>query len=505
MTVSLNQSSGKVILAGAGCSDASRLTIRVRNLIQEAPVIFYDDLIDESILDLADPEKLRYVGKRNGHHSMKQPEINEVLAAAAEEFPWVLRLKGGDPFVFGRGMEEKKALEAKGIEVEVEPGLSSCVVIPERAGIPVTDRNTASSFCVVTVNRKHQENGELLTEKASTLAAFNGTIVILMGLSRIREIAEELMKAGKDPKTPAAVLSSANISETEVLTGTLLDIADLCEEKKPEAPAIIVIGASVSFSAKKPEGQNRTEKPVLAAWCGTKRMYERISKNLPEWIELEPVLEAEVIPLGFTDSLTALNDHTETPGWLAFLSENGSKLFLENLKKEHFDLRNLSGWKIACIGKQTARPFEEAGFFPNLTAGRATSDQLAMDLLEQSSPGEVILSFRSQAGNPVFEELLRKAGRNSKRLDLYSVRYEGKKFEPGETKAILFGSPFSAEQWLLNYPETPKEMPVFALSEKTGSGLQKAGFKNIHYPSQISADSLAESLTEFLKLKHKQT
>lgn len=233
------QEKGKVILAGAGCGAYDLITVRGLNAVRDARVLVYDDLIDERLLSHTGEscEKI-YVGKRNGKHSMPQEEINALLIAKAKEGKLVVRLKGGDPFVFGRGGEEILALRQAGIEVEEIPGISSAVAVPAASGIPVTHRGISRSFHVIT---GHGAEGGL-TEKMETLAALKGTLIFLMGLGKIKEITEGLISCGKPESTPAAVIRGGFADTAQTIRGCLGDIAAKTKQSGLMPPAVIVIG-----------------------------------------------------------------------------------------------------------------------------------------------------------------------------------------------------------------------------------------------------------------------
>lgn len=233
------QEKGKVILAGAGCGAYDLITVRGLNAVRDAQVLVYDDLIDERLLSHAGEscEKI-YVGKRSGKHSMPQEEINALLIAKAKEGKFVVRLKGGDPFVFGRGGEEILALRQAGIEVEEIPGVSSAVAVPAASGIPVTHRGISRSFHVIT---GHGAEGGM-TEKMETLAALEGTLIFLMGLGKIEEITEGLIACGKPESTPAAVIRGGFVGAAQTIRGCLGDIAEKTKQSGLMSPAVIVIG-----------------------------------------------------------------------------------------------------------------------------------------------------------------------------------------------------------------------------------------------------------------------
>ena len=233
---------GKVYLVGAGCGAADLITVRGLRLLERCGAVVYDDLLDQALLDAAPEgaEKI-YVGKRRGRHSMAQEDINALLIAKAREGKEVVRLKGGDPFVFGRGGEEALALQAAGIAWEYVPGVTSAVAVPGAAGIPVTHRGVSRSFCVVAARTADSADG--LPENLEELAHLPGTLVFLMGLSRLEEIARGLTGAGLPPDTPVAVIGGKNAPRT--IRGTLGDIAERAREAA--APAVIVVGGTAGM------------------------------------------------------------------------------------------------------------------------------------------------------------------------------------------------------------------------------------------------------------------
>ncbi len=233
---------GKVYLVGAGCGAADLITLRGLRLLERCGVVVYDDLLDPELLDAAPEGAERiYVGKRRGRHSMAQEAINALLIAKAREGKQVVRLKGGDPFVFGRGGEEALALQAAGIAWEYVPGVTSAVAVPGAAGIPVTHRGVSRSFHVVTAHTADSPEG--LPSHWEELARLEGTLVFLMGLSQLGEIARRLMEAGLPQWTPAAVIGGKNAPRT--IRGTLGDIAERAREA--EAPAVIVVGGTAGM------------------------------------------------------------------------------------------------------------------------------------------------------------------------------------------------------------------------------------------------------------------
>lgn len=235
---------GKVVLVGAGCLSYEYITLRGMQEIRKAQVLIYDALIDTRLLDftIENCEKI-CVGKRSGRHSMKQEEINMLLIEKAKEGAHVVRLKGGDPFVFGRGNEEVDALTEAGVETEVIPGISSCIAVPELAGIPVTERKVSRSFHVMTGHFAGDE--ESLKDEIHKMAAIDGTCIFLMGYTRLADIVRELQNGGAAAETPVAVIHGTSDGSSRAAYGTLLTIEKEVQEKQIPMPAVIVVGDTV--------------------------------------------------------------------------------------------------------------------------------------------------------------------------------------------------------------------------------------------------------------------
>ena len=249
---------GTVYLVGAGCGAADLITVRGLRLLQRCDVVVYDDLIAPELLDQAPAPAARlYMGKREGRHSAVQEEICAKLVELARAGKNVVRLKGGDPFVFGRGGEEAMALLAAEVPFEVVPGVTSAIAIPAQAGIPVTHRGVSQSFHVVTAHTADTPDG--LPEYLDQLAPLPGTLVFLMGLSRLEAIARRLMETGKHPDTPAAVVSGGNSPHPATVRGTLGDIAAKTRAAGVRPPAVIVVGeaAALELTSHNTEEENQ--------------------------------------------------------------------------------------------------------------------------------------------------------------------------------------------------------------------------------------------------------
>lgn len=238
---------GKVYLVGAGPGDPELLTLKAVRCLHKADVVVYDRLINTAILEEAHPNaELIFAGKGPGCHTMKQEQINALLITHAQLGRIVVRLKGGDPFVFGRGGEEALALQAVGIPFEIVPGISSAIAVPAYAGIPVTHREVSSSFTVVT---GHEDPRHASTVNWEALAALGGTLVFLMGVTKLSYITQRLSEGGLSPDTPAAIIQQGTVDQQRTVTGSLATIAEQAAREHILSPAIVVIGAVVNLQA----------------------------------------------------------------------------------------------------------------------------------------------------------------------------------------------------------------------------------------------------------------
>lgn len=243
-----HSSHGRVYLVGAGPGDPGLITLKGLYCLRAADVVIYDRLISPLLLEEASSQARRvFVGKEPGCHSMKQEEINALLIKYAQQGCLVARLKGGDPFVFGRGGEEALALADAGIPFEVVPGVSSAIAVPAYAGIPVTHRDRASSVTIVTGHEQHTYSSAAPVVNWEQLAKLEGTLVILMGVETLGQISQQLLAGGLLPDTPAAVIQQGTVPQQKVVAGTVENIAERARATKIKSPAVIVIGAVVTL------------------------------------------------------------------------------------------------------------------------------------------------------------------------------------------------------------------------------------------------------------------
>lgn len=383
---------GHVYLIGAGPGDPGLLTIRGKEILERADVVVYDRLVSPAILGMCNSKaKMVDVGKMPTHHKVKQSEINKLLVQFAQEYPQgiIARLKGGDPFVFGRGGEEALELVTAGVEFDVVPGITSAISVPAYAGIPVSHRGIATSFHIITGHEKAESNGELSLD-FENLAKCQGTLIFLMGIANMDFIAKRLVECGKDPKTPLAFIEKGTTPYQRTVMATLETAGETIVRENVTAPAITIMGGVVELGK-------------TLAW----------KKNLPLSGKRLVVTRAAKQASGITARLTALGAEViETPmiearavegsfNWadlanfdvLAFTSTNGVESFFTQLLASGNDIRVLAGRKIASVGKITEKKLLEYGVRCDYVPEDHTGEGLGKLLRDVIDSGErVILS-----------------------------------------------------------------------------------------------------------------
>ena len=476
---------GRVFLIGAGCGDADLITLRGLSALRQCDTVVYDDLIDLELLTLAPPESQRiYMGKRHGKHSASQEEICQTLIDLARSGKQVARLKGGDPFVFGRGGEEILALQSAGIPFELIPGISSAIAIPAAAGIPVTHRGASRSFHVITGHTA--DTSHTLPPDLDKLAQLDGTLIFLMGLHQLPSIAKGLLAFGKAPDTPAAVLSGGNSPTPATVRGTLSNIAQLALDVQP--PAVIVIGPVAALDLT-PSAFG----PLSGLQIGITGTAEIAQKQMsafrclgatPHWI-----VRSDVVELPFPFPLSTLADR---PGWLVFTSANGVQTFFRQLRRQACDLRLLSHCKFAVIGPATGRALAEAGFYADLAPEQATSQSLALALQSAASPHEPIYLFRSAQGNPILPSLLSDSGHLVQDIAIYDVTSRATASRLPHLDYITFSSAGGVDAFLSLYPALPAQVKCVCIGSVTARTLtDRTGISPI-----LSHDTSANGLIQ---------
>ena len=367
---------GKVYLLGAGPGDPGLMTLRGRELMERADCLVYDALVAPAMLAWLKPEcKKIYVGKRAGNHAMPQDEINRLLVDCADRYKCTVRLKGGDPYVFGRGGEEGAALHAAGISFEEIPGISSAIAGPAYAGIPVTPRGVCTQFTVFTGHEGADKKESQLDIPG--IAATQGTKVMLMGMSRLRETLAALIDAGQDASTPAAAIQWAATGRQRVVKATAGALADAVESNGLGAPAVVVIGDVVSLASSL---DWRSQLPLVGKRIVVTRTREQagelaqlLAEQGADVLELPTIRIAD--PSDKRDFAEAVVDSPHYD-WLVFSSPNGVRRFFRAFFAVYEDIREIGGARLAAIGSGTAAELRKYGLMVDVMPKKAVAEEL---------------------------------------------------------------------------------------------------------------------------------
>lgn len=488
------KSGGSVTLVGAGCGKADLITVKGLRLLQQCDAVVYDDLIDLALLDSVPETADRiYMGKRSGHHSAPQEEINQTLVALAKQGKKVVRLKGGDPYLFGRGGEEMQALLKEGIPCQEVPGIPSAIGIAAEAGIPVTHRGASRGLHIVTAHTTDTEDG--LPEDFDALAQLSGTLVFLMGLRQLPKIVKRLLAAGKSGDTPAAVLSGGNSKNPARVRAKLSEIEAAVEKAGVSSPAIIVIGevAALDFHAK-----DQLEKPVKIGITGTEEIARKQQKLFEEqgaetvWLCRSCIKEREV-------SFESCFD-LESPKWIVFTSANGVKTFFHQAEKQQIDFLKMKHLKYAVIGSTTGKALEQYGVHADLCPEIFTSKDLANALVSVVKPEEEILLFRSSMGSPELAEIPTKAGLQVQDIPIYDLQaVYTEKVVLEDLDYLTFSSASGVRLFFEQYPSITEKVQCVCIGEVTAKEFQKYSEKPVLLAEEISVEGIWKTIEEDIK------
>lgn len=419
---------GKVWLVGAGPGDRKLVTQKCLECIRRADVIVYDSLATDALLHEAGRDaELIYAGKRASSHHLRQEETNALLIRKAKEGKNVVRLKGGDPFIFGRGGEEAQELRAAGIAFEIVPGVSSCYGAPAYAGIPVTHRDYASSFHVITGHEGAHKDSEVLDY--GTLAREEGTLIFLMGLKNLPNIVKNLIEKGKNPDTPAAVIQEGTTGRQKAVTGTLSTIAEEAARGGIRTPAITVVGDVVSLQKELSWYGQGPLSGCRVLVTGTKKMTDSQRTVLEEE-------GAEVISLGLIETeplaaeeLAAAVDGISEYTWAVFTSSNGVDIFFDCLLRAGRDIRRLAGLRFAVIGEGTKDALAQRGIRADFVPSRYSSRDLSAEWVPKLTKTDRVLLLRAREASLELNEALAEAGIAYEALSVYHTAADTRKRE----------------------------------------------------------------------------
>jgi len=498
---------GKVYIIGAGPGDPGLMTLKGAKCLQEAEVVIYDHLISPELLDMARRDaRLIYAGKEGGRHTLSQAEINERLLGEAGSGRVVARLKGGDPFVFGRGGEEAEELARAGIPFEVVPGVTSAISVPAYAGIPLTHRRFTASVAFVTGHEDPLKEQSEIDWKA---LAGMGTLVFLMGVRNLPQIAASLVAQGKNPDTPAALIRWGTTVDQETLTGTLADIAERAEAAGFKPPAILVVGGVVGLRKD-------------LNWFETQSLFGKgvvITRPEPQAASMATLLRdagARVIafptiriaPPESWDGLDAAIQRLETYAWLIFTSANGVHYFLERLRAAGKDLRDLKGIRLCTIGPATAAVLEGQGLRVDLVPETYLSEGVVAAFERYNLSGQRILLPRAEKARDVIPDGLARRGAFVDVVTAYRTVNSGRKatelaeqIARGHVDVLTFTSPSTVTNFLeIMGPEflpIPAGIRVACIGPVTAAAARKAGLPVDILQETYTVQGLVESLKDF--------
>lgn len=414
---------GKVWLVGAGPGDAGLFTLKGLEVLNQAEVVVYDSLVGQGVLSkIPDSAQLIYVGKRADKHTLPQEEINQVLLREAQKGYRVVRLKGGDPFLFGRGGEELELLTEHGIPYEVVPGVTSSLAVPAYNGIPVTHRDFCSSLHIIT---GHRRAGKEYDINFQALVNTKGTLVFLMGVAALHDICQGLLAAGIDPEMPAAILQKGTTAGQKKIVATVSTLEAEVKRQGIETPAIIVVGKVCALA----EEFGWYERLPLMGWkvlvTRPKGRSSRTSQLLREkGAEVLELPSIRTVALEDQSRLYEALDRVSQYQWAVFTSPTGAEIFFDQLKKHRKDIRSLAGLKLAAIGQGTRKVLEDKGLLVDLMPEVYDGDSLGEALAALLQGGERILLPRARKGNENLVRLMEAAGGIVEDIPTYDTVYE---------------------------------------------------------------------------------
>ena len=498
-----NKVKGKVYISGAGCGDEQLITLKLKNILEKADCVIYDRLVNPNILQYSKPgAELIYMGKENTEGGELQLKINQTIVEKAFENAIVLRLKGGDPFVFGRGGEEIEALLAENIEFEVIPGITSSIAVPAYAGIPVTHRGVNTSFHVFTGHTKIDGS----EHDFSTIAKLDGTLIFLMGLGNLEKIVENLVENGKKVDTPVAIIKDGTTSKQKTYTGTLGTIVEIVKENNVKSPVIIIIGEVVNLREK----MQWFEKKVLSGKNilvtrnkeKQKKVADKINELGGQAVSL-PLINIEYNEFEMPD----LSQY----GAILFNSANSVIGFMNKIK----DMRQLANVKIGVVGTKTAEEMENYKIIPDFYPKEYTVERLAAESVKFTNPNERVLFVVSNISPVDTEKYDKLYGRKYEKVVVYSteqVKIEEEKVEREVRKSdiLMFLSSSTFESFVknlgiddLNKTEKLKNIldgkVIASIGPVTTKTIEKYGIKVNIEAEKYTEDGLLNAIEKYYK------
>lgn len=507
-----HKAKGIVYLIGAGPGDPDLITVKGRECLGRADVVVYDKLVGESLLTLARKDaELIYVGKKPGCHTMSQGEINELLIQKAHRGLRVARLKGGDPFIFGRGGEEAMELSKAGVSFEVIPGVTSAIAVPTYAGIPLTHRDLSSTTCFITGHEDPTKKGSNINW--DSLAQSTGTLVFLMGIGNLGKITNRLMQGGRPSNTPAAVIGSGTTSRQITATGTLATIGKEAKAAGITPPGVIVVGDVVHLREQLGWFESRPlfgRKILLTRPEEQATDFVRILTGFGARCEVFPTIQ--IIPPETWEGLDRAIGNLSSYEWILFTSVNGVKYFFERLTRAGKDARSLGGIKIGVIGPKTQEALHAHGISPDLMPETYWTEGIAGELRGYSIHGKRILIPRPKIAGDDLSKRLEGLGATVDEVEAYLTR------KPEYGRATLKRVfqveridliTFTSSSTVTNFVEICRENDIYdeisgiavaCIGPVTAQRATEEGFNVAIVADKYTIDSLAEAIVRYYKL-----
>lgn len=519
----MEKAKGKVYLVGAGPGDIGLLTVKGLRCLGRADVVVYDFHLNAQVLNYINHDaEFVYAGKRGGHHTMTQEEINRVLVEKAKEGKAVCRLKGGDPFVFGRGGEEAQALSREGIDFEVVPGVSSAIAAPAYAGIPLTHRQYSSSFAVIPGNEDPAKEDSSINW--SKLATGIGTLVFLMAVKNIDALTRKLIENGRSPDTPVAIIRWGTRADQKTVVGTLGDIASKVVENDIKPPAVVVVGDvvtlrdSLMWYEKKPLFGQRIL--VTREHSGGFEALEELGAEIIEFptIEVVPPESWEELDRATDKFIGCLADKGAMPPWLIFTSANGVRHFFMRFSERGLDLRELKGAKVCAIGTKTASEVEKYGIRVDLVPGEFRAEGLIESFKDLAGRGDLkgmrFLLPRAEVAREAFPETVRAMGGEIDVPAAYrTVRPEvhGKRLRRFLREGRITIATFTSASTFRNFmemlggevDELLRGVAIAAIGPVTAKAIERAGHRVDIMPGEATIEAMVREIeNRTLKVRH---
>ena len=500
---------GKVYLVGAGPGDPGLITQKGRDCLAQAEVVVYDRLLDEQLLKVVSPKAEKvYVGKAAGEHTRSQSEINQLLLEKAREGKTVVRLKGGDPFIFGRGGEEAEVLAENHIPFEIVPGITSLVAVPAYAGIPLTHRQLSSSLAVITGHEAPGKGSSSINwEKLATAV---DTLVFLMGMKNLPQIVAKLIEHGRSPDTPVAVIKEGTTTEQETVVGSLKDIVARVREHRLSPPAVIVVGEVVRLREKLRWFDNRPLFGKRILVTRARHQASALSQLLIERgahpVELPAISIQKIADSGELDGAIG---NLPTYQWVIFTSSNGVEAFFERLEALKLDSRALGGLKVGAIGPATTQALRARGVTADYVPEVYSSEGLIAGLKSYPVRGKRFLLPRADIADEELARGIRELGAEVHEIVAYRTVPPPEAMAQarwvllsGKIDVITFTSSSAVSNLVAAFQGDPTAINstrVACIGPKTADTAAKAGLKVDIVASEHTVHGLVAAIEDYFK------